>query len=92
MLCVLSSSVSLLLLSDVIVALTEWSLPVLLVKVWVIRLVKRAGSRSRVPVVDPLRNVIVLVSLDADAHTESLEPVLSCLASLAQKFVHHSDK
>ena len=74
---VLSRGVGLLLLTDVVRTLTEWSLPVLLIQVRMINLIERARAWSWVAVLDLLWNLIVVVSLDADTHAEGLKPVLT---------------
>ena len=86
---VFSCRVSLLLLANVVVALTEGSLPVLFVKIGVVFFVERAGTWRRVSILDSIRNVVVVMALDTDGHLESLKPIFSCLSSLDEEFIYH---
>lgn len=72
------------LLGDVVLAVSEWKLPVVLVQVWVIRLVQTAGSRRWVSVHDLLGGLVVLVTWDFDAVFESLPQLLSSLVGSAE--------
>ena len=86
---VLGRSVGLLLLADVVGAVAERSLPVLLIQVGVVLNVEGARTWGRIPVLDLFGDVVVLVSLHVACKFESLEPFRSCLSCFLDKFFDH---
>ncbi len=86
---VLGCGVGLLLLANVVGALTEGGLPVLLVQIRVVFFVEGAGTGRWVSVLDFFGDVVVVVTLDAHGHTEGFEPIASRLPCLAEEFINH---
>ena len=78
----------LLLLLDVIVALTERRLPVLLVQVRVIVLLVRHRARRRVTILELCGRLVVTVALQIHSILESIVPVQPGLIHFTQDLIH----
>jgi hypothetical protein len=85
---ILFVSDKLLLLLDVIVALTEWRLPVLLVQVWVINLLVCHGARCGVTILKLSGWLIVTVALQVHSVLECIVPVQPGLIHFTQYLIH----